>query len=127
MMDVRPIRDDGDLTWALAEIARYFDHVPVQGSTEADRFDVLSTLIESYESRVHAVPPADPADVLRFAIETLGHSQAELADLLNSRPRASEVLSGKRPLTLDMIRAISTAWRIPAAALMAASTASQAA
>jgi antitoxin component HigA of HigAB toxin-antitoxin module len=46
----------------------------------------------------------DPVDVLRYAIEELGHSQAELADILGSRSRASEVLARRRPLTLDMIQ-----------------------
>lgn len=119
-MNIRPIRTEDDLTWALAEIAPYFEQPPSPGSLEADRFDVLSVLIESYESRVHAMPAADPVDLLHFAIETLGHTQAELAALLRSRSRASEVLSGKRPLTLEMIRTISEAWRIPAASLMAA-------
>lgn len=127
MMNIRPIRNEDDLTWALAEIAPYFDQPPSTGSVEADRFDVLSVLIESYERRVHPMPPADPVGILHFAMESLGHTQAELAALLNSRPRASEVLAGKRPLTLEMIRTISEAWHIPAAALMAAPASARAA
>lgn len=120
MMDVRPIRSEDDLSWALAEIARYFDDQPRPGSAEADRFDVLATLIEAYESRMHAIPHADPVAVLRFAITSLGHTQSELGALLNSRSRASEILSGKRPLTLDMVAKISAAWRIPLSALVPA-------
>ena len=127
MMNVRPIRDEDDLTWALAEISPYFDRPPAPGSPEADRFDILSVLIESYEGRVHPMPDAEPAAILRFAMETLGHTQAELAALLNSRPRASEVLSGKRALSLEMIRTISEAWRIPAASLIGAPRSAQAA
>jgi HTH-type transcriptional regulator / antitoxin HigA len=52
--------------------------------------------------------------VLQYAIDELGHSQAELADLLGSRSRASEVLSRRRALTVDMIRKIGAAWKIPA-------------
>jgi HTH-type transcriptional regulator/antitoxin HigA len=48
------------------------------------------------------------------SIDELGHSQAELAELLGSRSRASEVLSRRRPLTVDMIHKISEAWKIPA-------------
>ena len=55
----------------------------------------------------------DPIDVLNYAIEELGHTQAELAKLLDSRSRASEILSRRR-LTVDMIHKISETWKIPA-------------
>lgn len=93
---------------------------PLQEPAEADRFDVLSTLIEAYEDRHHSIPEAGPVDVLRYAIDELGHTQAELASLLGSKSRASEILSGKRRLTLEMIQAISAAWRISVAALVPA-------
>jgi HTH-type transcriptional regulator/antitoxin HigA len=53
-------------------------------------------------------------DVLHYASEELGHSQAELADILGSRSRASEVLARRRPLTLEMIQKINANWKIPA-------------
>ena len=56
----------------------------------------------------------DPIDVLNYAIDELGHTQAELAELLQSRSRASEILSRRRPLTVEMIHKISEAWKIPA-------------
>jgi len=56
----------------------------------------------------------DPIDVLRYAIDELGHTQAELAELLGSRSRASEVLSRRRALTVEMIHKIGEAWKIPA-------------
>ena len=109
-MDIRPIRTEDDLTWALAEIERYFNDEPEMGTAEADRFDVLSTLIKAYEDRHHSVPDANPIDVLKYAISDMGRSQSELATVLGSRSRASEVLSGRRRLTVEMIRAISEAW-----------------
>jgi HTH-type transcriptional regulator/antitoxin HigA len=56
----------------------------------------------------------DPVDVLHFAIDELGHTQAELAKILGSRSRASEILARRRPLTLDMIQKINVRWKIPA-------------
>ena len=117
-MNIRPIRNEDDLSWALSEVAGYFDREPAPGSPDADRFDVLSTLIEAYEASHHPVPDAEPTAVLRYAMEELGRSQAELASLLGSRSRASEILSGRRRLTLEMIAAISEAWRIPIGALV---------
>ena len=53
-----------------------------------------------------------------YAIDELGHTQAELAELLGSRSRASEVLSRKRALNVDMIHKISEGWKIPAELLV---------
>ncbi|HEV2574371.1 MAG TPA: transcriptional regulator [Beijerinckiaceae bacterium] len=115
MTDIHPIRSDDDLASAIAEIDSLWD-APA-GSPERDRLDVLSILVEAYESRFHPVPEADPIEILLFAIEDMGHSQAELGEVLGSRSRASEVLNRKRALNLDMIRRISEAWHIPIAAL----------
>lgn len=94
-----------------------FDNVPVSGTLEADRFDVLSTLIADYEARQFDIAGADPIDVLTFAMENKGKTQADLGHLI-TRSRATEVLARKRRLTLQMIRIISEAWRIPAEALI---------
>ena len=119
MMDIRPIRTDADLEWALKEIEPYFDDQPAPGSFEGDRFDVLATLIEAYENKHHPIEASDPIEILHFAIEDMGRSQAELAELLGSRSRASEILNRKRPLNLEQVRTISAAWKIPVAALVA--------
>jgi HTH-type transcriptional regulator/antitoxin HigA len=116
MMDVRPLHNEQDYDWAIREVTRYFDHEPAPGSADGDRFEVLSTLIKEYEDKHFAMPRGDPVDVLDFAIESMGKSQAELASLIG-RNRASEILNRIRPLTLDMIRTISKEWNIPIEAL----------
>jgi HTH-type transcriptional regulator / antitoxin HigA len=78
---------------------------------------VLFALVEIYEAKrwpIEIGGTFDPIDVLRFAIDELGHTQAELAELLGSRSRASEVLSRRRALTVEMIHKVSEAWKIPA-------------
>jgi len=55
MVDVRPLRNEDDYDWALAEIARYFDDQPDVGSPDGDRFEVLATLIEAYEDRHYPI------------------------------------------------------------------------
>lgn len=114
-MDVRPIRTDQDHRAALAEIDACWG--ASEGTDEGDKLDVLVALVESYETRrwpIEADENFDPIDVLDYAIEELGHSQAELSELLGSRSRASEILARRRSLTVEMIRKISEAWRIPA-------------
>ena len=120
MMDVRALHTEADYEWALREVESYFDNPPEPGTEDADRFDVLSALIEKYENSQYDIPSADPIDVLHFAIETMGRSQADLARIIGSRPRASEILNRKRRLTLDMIRAISAEWKLPIETLTSA-------
>jgi HTH-type transcriptional regulator/antitoxin HigA len=117
MMDVRPIHTEADYEWALKEVEQYFDNVPASNTPEAERFDVLSTLIEKYEADRFAIPNADPIEVLEFAMESMGKTQAELGHLI-TRSRATEIMQRKRRLTLQMIRIISEAWKIPAGALI---------
>ena len=119
MRNIRAIHNEADHKWALGEIEIYFDKNPAPNSKEAERFDVLAALIKEYEERTVAIPDADPVDVLEFAIESMGHTQAELAGIIGSRSRASEILNRKRPLTLQMIRDVGAAWHIPTEALVA--------
>ncbi len=118
MMDVKPLRNERDYDWAIREISRYFDSEPKPGTADGDRFEVLSMLIKAYEDEHFSAKHGDPVDVLHFAIESMGRSQAELASLIG-RNRASEVLNRIRPLTLDMIRTISREWNLPIEALAA--------
>ena len=114
LMDIRPIRDDADYEWALKEIEQYFNHEPARGTPDADRFDVLAVLIGAYEGRVYPIPSASPLDVLRFHMDQNGLTQADLARVIGSRSRASEIMSGGRSLSLAMIASIRNAWKIPA-------------
>ncbi len=114
-MEFRPIRTEEDHRAALAEIEACWG-APAQ-TDAGDRLDVLLALVDAYEERRWPIgrdAKFDPIAVLNFAIDELGHTQAELAELLGSRSRASEVLSRRRALTVAMIHKISTAWKIPA-------------
>lgn len=112
-MDIRPIRTDADHRRALAEIEALWD--VDAGASEADRLEVLAVLVEDYESRNFSIDgDLSSVEVLRLAITEMGHTQAELAEILGSRSRASEILAGKRGLTTDAVYRIGRAWGIPA-------------
>jgi HTH-type transcriptional regulator / antitoxin HigA len=114
-MDIRPIRTDEEHRAALAEIEACWG--APEGTEEGDQLDVLLALVELYEAKrwpIDTDDSSDPIDVLQYAIEELGHTQSELAELLGSRSRASELLSRRRALTVDMIHKIGEAWKIPA-------------
>jgi HTH-type transcriptional regulator/antitoxin HigA len=112
-MEIHPIRNDDDHAAALREIENLWG--AATGTEEGDKLDILVTLVERYEdNRWPNIDGSDPIDLLNYAIEELGHSQAELAELLGSRSRASELLNRRRALTVEMIHKISQAWKIPA-------------
>lgn len=117
-MTLKPIRSEADYNAALKVVERYFDKPPKKGTADADRFDVLSTLIEAYERVRWPIPPADPIDVIKYRMQTHGYTQADLAQVLGSRARASEILKGKRELSLAMIRRLAATWSIPVEALV---------
>jgi HTH-type transcriptional regulator / antitoxin HigA len=117
-MEIRPIRTEADYAAAIAEIERLWNAEP--GTDDGDKLDILATLVEKYENEHWPVDASriDPVDLLNYLVTDAGHTQAELADLLGSRSRASEVLNRKRALTVEMIHRISTEWKVPAELLI---------
>jgi HTH-type transcriptional regulator/antitoxin HigA len=115
-MEIRPIRTNADLTAALARIDALWGLEP--NSPEGDELDILVDLVEHYEDKHFPIEQVEPINLLKAHMETTGRSQADLAALLGSRPRASEVLHRKRVLTVDMIHKLSSEWHIPADCLV---------
>ena len=121
-MNIRPIRTDDDHRTAAMEAERLFDAAQERAldRDEEDRLEVLTVLIENYEATHLALRAGDPADVLADFMDEHGYSRADLGRLIGSRSRATEILNRQRTLTVDMIRAISREWRIPAELLIGA-------
>lgn len=115
-MDIRAICNKNDRTVALREIDRLWGSP--EGTDDGDQLDIVVALVKRHEDIHYPIPYADPVGVARFVMEQNDYSQADLATLLGSRPRASELLKGKRELMLDQIRRMSREWHIPAAALI---------
>ena len=113
-----PIRNERDYGRALKEIAVHFEREPRCGSPAADRFDVLAALIEAYEAKRWPIDPPDAVEAIRFRMEQSGLGQTDLAKLLGSRSRASEIMRRKRPLTLEQAWKLHREWHIPAEALL---------
>jgi HTH-type transcriptional regulator / antitoxin HigA len=115
-MAIEPVRNDADHRAALSRIEALWD--AAEGSPEAAELDALATLVEHYEDKRWPVAVVEPLSALTFAMEQQGLAQADLAALLGSRSRASEILSGKRALTLDQIRLIAHHWHVPVSLLV---------
>src|SRR5262245_809293 len=106
MDSIRPLRSEADYDGALAEIERYFADEPKTGTPAADRFDLLALVIEDYENRHWPIEPPDPIEAIRWRMDTAGYTQSDLGRLIGSRQRASDILSRKRRLTMQM------AWKL---------------
>src|SRR5712692_346721 len=119
MMDIRPIRTEADYDAVLHEIEQYFDQEPESGSPEADRFGVLAALIGAYEQEHWPIEAPDAVSAIREVMALRRYTQSDLATLLGSRTRASEILTRRRSLTMEQARKLHREWRIPAESLLA--------
>jgi HTH-type transcriptional regulator/antitoxin HigA len=112
-MDIKPIRTQADYEKALQEVDALFNARP--NTPESDRLDVLVILIEAYAAEHFPIPiPDDPIEVLKYYMESRGISRSALAPLLGGKERVSDVLNGKRGLSLEMIRCLHDQLGIPA-------------
>lgn len=117
-MNIRPIRNDQDYKEALAQASYFFDHEPEPGTDEGDAFEVLITLIESYESKHFPISAPDPVEAIKFRMEQAGLTVADLIPAIGQRNRVYEVLNRKRTLTLPMIRNLNKDFGIPVESLI---------
>ena len=101
-MQIRPIKTKADHRAALKEIERLMDAKP--GTPAGDRLEVLTTLVDRYESEHEPVEPPDPIEALLYHMESRGLTRRDLEPYLGSRARVAEVLNRRRSLTIDMIR-----------------------
>jgi HTH-type transcriptional regulator/antitoxin HigA len=114
----RVIHTDKEHSEALATLNRLLVLDPEDGTPEADELDLLALVVETYEKERFPIAPPDPVDAIRFRMDQAGLSQRDLVPYLGSKSKVSEVLSGKRPLTLSMIRALHEGLGIPADVLL---------
>jgi len=115
-IEVKPIKTEKDYENALVEIERLFEAKP--GTIEADRLEILTTLVEAYENQHYAIPLPDPVEAIKYYLESRGLTRRDLELYLGSRARVSEILNRKRPLSLEMIRRLHDGLGIPAEVLI---------
>jgi HTH-type transcriptional regulator/antitoxin HigA len=89
-------------------------------SEESDELEVLSILVKEYENEHYPIPQPNPIEAIKFRLEQLNMSEADLTEILGARSRKSEILSGKRKLSLSMIRKLTKRLNIPAEVLIQA-------
>jgi HTH-type transcriptional regulator/antitoxin HigA len=110
-MMIHPIHTNADHAVALARIEALWDAQP--GTPAHDELEVLGILVAAYEDACWPILPPDPVDAIKFHMEQNDLRQKDLAGVLGSASRASEILHRRRSLTVEMIRAVHRAWAIP--------------
>jgi len=115
-MTIHPIHSKSDYEKALNRIEAIFD--AKSGTSEGDELEILGILVEDYEKRHHPIDAPDPVEAVRFRMEQLGLTQRDLAVMVGSKSRASEILSGKRTMSLRVIRILNQSLGIPADVLL---------
>src|SRR6266516_906535 len=97
--EVKPIRSKRDHEVALKEVDRLWG--AKAGTRAGDRLDVLATLIDAYEAEHYPMDPPDPIEAIKFRMEQQGLTRKDLAKILGTRTRVSEVLNRKRGLSIN--------------------------
>ncbi|HRO46570.1 transcriptional regulator [Agriterribacter sp.] len=117
---LKPIKTNKEYEAALQRIYELMQKELKAGSKRSDDLEVLSILVESYEKKHYPIPPPHPIEAIKFRLEQMGTDEKELTSILGGRSRKSEILSGRRKLSLNMIRELHDKLDIPAETLIAA-------
>lgn len=117
-MTIRPIKSKKQYKEYLSRSYSLMQLDLKSNSIESDELELLSILIEQYEKENYPVEPPHPIEAILFRMEQLNMKKSQLGKILGTRSRASEILSGKRKLSLAMIRKLNKKLNIPAEVLI---------
>lgn len=121
-MDAKVIRSEEQHQEYLDEIQRLISTESLQSSDLVERLELLTVLVEAYENQKYPIEAPDPISAILFRMQEQGLKQADLVPYFGTRSRVSEVLARKRPLTVNMIRALSSGLGISAETLVGTET-----
>jgi HTH-type transcriptional regulator/antitoxin HigA len=112
----RLIKNEKDYDTALSRIDQLMD--AKSGTAEMDELELLTALVEMYEELHFPISPPDPIDAIKFRMEQIGLVQKDMVPYIGTKSKVSEVLNGKRPLTLSMMRSLNKNLGISAEVLL---------
>lgn len=113
-----PIRTEANCLAALKVAQPYFDTDPDPDSDAGAHFEAMVTLIAANEATHHPFEPPDPIEAIKYRMEQQGLTARDLEPMIGGRGRVSEVLNGKRPLTMAMVWRLHKELGIPAESLI---------
>lgn len=115
---MKVIKTEEEYDSALIEVETLMEADPEPGTEDGDKLELLALLINNYEEKYYPLDMPDPIEAIKFRMDQEGLSQRDLMPLIGSRGKVSEVLSGKTPLSLKMMRALNKELGIPAEVLL---------
>jgi HTH-type transcriptional regulator/antitoxin HigA len=115
-MNIQPLHSKENYQEALARIDEIFDAEP--NTPKGDELEILGVLVDEYEENHFSIEAPSPIEAIKFRMDQLGMAQKDLAKILGSKSRASELLSGKRPLSLNQIKILFKKLDIPVEVLI---------
>ena len=115
---LKPIKTEQQYDEALARVYELMQIEIKEDTATSDELEVLSILIATYESEHYPMSSPNPLEAIKFRLDQMGMSEKELGEILGYRSRKSEILSGKRKLSLAMIRRLNEVLHIPAKILI---------
>ena len=125
MRGIRPIRTEEDYEAALARVSDLMDapsgtEEQMEGPEDPNsiELDVLVDLIELYESKHHSIEFPSAIAAIEFQMDQQGLTKRDLLPYIGNRAKVSEVLLGRRPITMSMARALHRHLGIPADLLL---------
>lgn len=115
---ISPIKSEEQYENYLGRAYDLMQQEILPNTLESDELELLSILIEDYEKKHYPIDAPNPIDAIVFRLDQLNLKRSALNEILGSRSRASEIISGKRKLTLSMIRMLNQKLDIPAEVLI---------
>lgn len=104
MNNVKVIKNEQEHAQALERLMALMDQDPAEGSEAADELELLALVIEKYEEAQFPMEPPTPIEAIKFRMDQMGLRNKDLTPYIGSASKVSEVLNGKRSLSLPMIR-----------------------
>ncbi len=120
-MDIKSVRTEQEYEPALKRVDELME--AELGTPEGEELDVLVDLVEAYESRHVPMGYPSAVEAIEFRMDQDGLSPRDLVPFIGTRAKVSEVLSGKRAITMPMARALHKHLGIPAEVLLRGSKA----
>jgi HTH-type transcriptional regulator/antitoxin HigA len=115
---IRPIKTEADYEEALELIEELIDANPAVNTPESEQLEILSSLIERYEQNKYQIDAPSAIEAIKFVMEQRNLDPKDLIPFIGSKSRVSEVLSGKRNLSIEMIRSLESGLGIPSKVLI---------
>lgn len=117
-MEIKLIHNEQDYELAMARLTELMDLEPELNTPESNELEVWATLIEKYEADLHTPESPTPIEAIKFRMDQMGFNQNDMVEYFGSKAKVSEVLNGKRNLTLSMMRKLVNGLGIPASVFL---------